>query len=59
VSGQTEIRSYQCFAFYPFLWAAEGDVATSSRSPVPALEALNLKTEFRRQIAGEYFESRG
>ena len=41
----------QCWAFYPFLWTAEGSIQGSSCKPVPALEAIGLKIDIMKQLA--------
>ncbi len=44
------IHGDQCLSFYPFLWAAEGSLAESSRRAVPAEEAYDSKVEIVRQL---------
>lgn len=40
----------RCFAFYPFLWTAQGSLAGSHRATVPAAEAFDLKADLCRQM---------
>lgn len=42
----------RCFAFYPFLWTAEGSVENSSRSTVPVTDLWEAKVDVVRQLEG-------
>ena len=38
------------FSFYPFLWTAEGSIASSTRAPVPIAEHYQLTLDLRAQL---------
>jgi hypothetical protein len=51
---RTDVQSLpgdRCFAFYPFLWAKEGSLASSHRATVPVSEAYDMKLDIVRQLS--------
>jgi hypothetical protein len=46
------LHADQCFNFYPFLWAKEGSVHTSSRKAVPVAEQYAVNAELASTVLG-------